>query len=369
MNIIIGIVRIILNIIYGIMKLFPKKDMVVIASRQSDSKTLDIEMLEEKIKEVSPTTKVVVLCKKIPKGIGGKIGYCFHVLKQMWFMARARAIVVDSYCISVSFLRQRKSTEIIQMWHALGAFKKFGKSIVGNGGEGRSEKVAKAMNMHGNYTKILTSGEICKGPFMEAFGYTEKSMVIGSLPRVDLLKSKSYAEAKKAEIHKVYGDIIGDRKVVVYAPTFRKGKSMASEIKALADSLDKGKYAFVLKKHPLMETPEMDGVIVDSQFTTLEMLFAADYVVCDYSAIVYEAALAEKPLFFYAYDLDDYTGNRDFYLDYEKDMPGFIGRTGEEIAGAIEGENYDLSRVKAFADEYVEVQEDCTKKLAEIILS
>lgn len=37
--------------------------------------------------------------------------------------------------------------------------------------------------------------------------------------------------------------------------------------------------------------------MTDDKFSTLEMIFAADYVICDYSAIVFEAALAGKPLF------------------------------------------------------------------------
>ena len=62
------------------------------------------------------------------------------------------------------------------------------------------------------------------------------------------------------------------------------------------------------------------GVILDDTFSTEEMLYIADCVIADYSAIVFEAALLNKPMCFYAFDLDEYMASRSFYLDYEKDM-------------------------------------------------
>ena len=41
---------------------------------------------------------------------------------------------------------------------------------------------------------------------------------------------------------------------------------------------DDGEYIFVLKKHPLMKET-CDNCLTDEEFSTLEMLFAADYVI------------------------------------------------------------------------------------------
>lgn len=369
MEIIIYLARGILNVIYFFMKLAPVKDKVTIVSRQSNTETDDIRMLREEIEGISPNTQVVCLCRKTVGGLSSKVRYAFHVLNQMKHISRSRAVVIDSYCIGVSFLHQRPGLKVVQMWHALGALKKFGKSITGNGGEGRNPRLAKAMNMHGHYTKILISGEPCRKPYMEAFGYPSDAMFVGSLPRVDLLKSEAYGRKMEDEVAEVYGQEFKGRKVVVYAPTFRKGIDISSEIKELAASLDNERYILVVKKHPLMKIDDIEDAIVDTRFSTMDMLFAADYVVCDYSAIVYEAALLSKPLFFYAFDLERYEGSRDFYLDYRKDMPGIIGQTGEEVGRAIMEEQYDLDKIKAFADYYVEIQRDCTLRLAEMVLA
>ena len=40
------------------------------------------------------------------------------------------------------------------------------------------------------------------------------------------------------------------------------------------------------------------------------MLHIADYVITDYSCILYEAGFMGKPLYFYAFDYDSYNKNR-----------------------------------------------------------
>ena len=75
------------------------------------------------------------MCHKLD-GMPG-IGYIPVLLGQMAAIASSKAVVIDTYCIAVSLLKQRKETEIIQIWHALGALKRFGRSIAGNRGEGK----------------------------------------------------------------------------------------------------------------------------------------------------------------------------------------------------------------------------------------
>lgn len=78
------------------------------------------------------------------------------------------------------------------------------------------------------------------------------------------------------------------------------------------------------------------------------MLFAADYVICDYSAVIFEAAILKKPLFFYTFDYDTYGAARDFYIDYMKEMPGVISDDPSCIADSIKEDKYDLERVEKF---------------------
>ena len=57
------------------------------------------------------------------------------------------------------------------------------------------------------------------------------------------------------------------------------------------------------------------------------LLSAADVLITDYSSIIFEYAVLEKPMIFYAYDLDDFRENgRDFYEPYEDFVPGPVVR-------------------------------------------
>lgn len=357
------------NILFALFKLLSVKKKITFISRQANSKSEDLELLESALCEKAPGVELVFLCKKIGPGIGGKIAYCFHMLAQMYHIATSQVVVLDSYCICVSVLKQRESLVVIQMWHALGSLKKFGLSIVGDG-EGSDKGIADAFAMHKNYTYVLTSGKACLKNFAEAFGYDEEHMVVMSLPRVDKLTEADLRTEVCERIYDEYPDF-GSKKVVVYAPTFRKGKDISAEISALAKCFDKDEYVFILKKHPLMSVESIDDGftgVIDEKFTTIEMMYAADYVVCDYSAVVYEAAVMGKPLFFYTFDYESYGVDRDFYIDYMSEMPGVISGDAEVIAEAVKNGDYDLDRVREFGRRCVEQQEGCADRLAEFVV-
>ena len=76
-------------------------------------------------------------------------------------------------------------------------------------------------------------------------------------------------------------------------------------------------------------------------------------IITDYSAVIFEISLLNKPLFFYAYDKDEYTHSRDFYLDYNK-MPGVISKSPKQIIKSIENKEYDISKIKEFSKYNIE---------------
>lgn len=353
-----------LNLIYAILKLLPVREKVTFVSRQANCKTEDMILLEQALRERTSDIELFFLCKRLEDDFISKFLYCFHIFRQMYHIATSKVVILDSYCISISALRQRKSLTVIQMWHALGSLKKFGLSIIGEG-EGRDRVIASTFSMHKNYSYILTSSEACLGNFGDAFGYSVEHLRVMSLPRVDKITDKTYRKDAICRIHNEYPDFI-EKKVVVYAPTLRKDRDISEEIEALAKAFSSSGYIFVVKKHPLMSI-ECDVVFMDEKFTTLEMLFAADYVICDYSAVVFEAAIMGKPLFFYAFDYESYGVERDFYIDYKTEMPGMISGNPQEIFEAVASNRYDLEKVKQFADKYVEYQEHCSDRLAEFV--
>ena len=119
----------ILNIIYFFIKLFPiNKNKVTFISRQSNEVSLDFTMIAKELKQQNENIKIVFLCKKLGTSFSEKVKYCFHMVKQMYNIATSKVVILDSYCIPVCVLKQKKKLVVIQIWHALGSLKKFGYS-------------------------------------------------------------------------------------------------------------------------------------------------------------------------------------------------------------------------------------------------
>jgi CDP-ribitol ribitolphosphotransferase len=368
MTVILKIGIAIMGCVYAFMKLRPTRDRVVFISRQGDEPSLDIDLLMRGLRRRSPRTRVDALTRTMGKG-RRKLAYAFHLLRQMEALSTSRVAVLDSYCIPVSVLRHKDDLTVIQMWHAIGVMKNTGLGILGKG-EGRSARLAALMRMHRGYDLILVSAERCRRPLAEVFGYPVSSMAVRPLPRVDVLRDAAYAEARRLEILSRYPEL-GERENILYIPTFRvEEDGLQAKLDELIGAIDPGRYNLIVKPHPLSRLEVRGGrALTDDLFSSLDMLFAADYVVTDYSAMIFEALLAGKPVYFYAFDIDRYGEERGWLLDYRAEIPGEILHTGDEVARAVEGGGFDETAAAAFLGRYVETPAgSCTERICDIIL-
>lgn len=94
-------------------------------------------------------------------------------------------------------------------------------------------------------------------------------------------------------------------------------------------------------------------MIYDEKFTSFEMFFVADYIITDYSAVIFEAMLLNKPLFLYSYDYDSYHMNRDFYVDYQEYFKGIVYQNAEIIIKRIEEQEYDVQLLQQLVDKMI----------------
>ena len=149
---------VVLNGLFSIMKLLPVQKKITYISRQSNTLSVDFRMVIREMEKRRPEYRNLALVKMIGNSVPEKIGYCFHIFRQMYHIATSELVVLDTYCIAVSLLKQRDTLKVVQMWHALGAMKKFGYSILDKG-EGTNRSLAEAMRMHRNYTYVFSSSE------------------------------------------------------------------------------------------------------------------------------------------------------------------------------------------------------------------
>lgn len=271
------------------------------------------------------------------------------------YLATSKFILLDDYYPQIYKYDIKKDIEVIQLWHATGAFKTFGFSRIGKKG---GPKV-KSRN-HRNYTKAIVSSKNIKLHYAEAFGISEERVVSTGVPRTDIFFDEEYKNKKINELYHKYPTLKG-KKVIMFAPTFRgSGQKSATydfevfDLKKLYNTLGND-YIIISKLHPFiketMDIPdECKDFIVDlsEEREINDLLFVTDILITDYSSVCFEYSLLNKPMIFFAYDLEDYIASRDFYYPYESFVPGPIARTTEDIIDIIKKNDFKVERLDKF---------------------
>ncbi len=361
---------------YSVLKaVLPARRKVVFLSRQSNSPSRDFTLLAEELSSRDRDLEVVTRCRLIDESTAGRIAYLGEIVRQIYHLSTARACVVDGYVIPVSILEHRPGLIIIQMWHALGAIKKFGYQSLDRP-SGRSSELADAMRMHRNYDVVLCGGPATVEVFAEAFGVDPSVVKPLGLPRVDYLLSRagdalpSGASLPVQRLMRRF-PVLSDssRLRILYAPTFRRnGKDRYQEV---AGRFADDRYTLIVKPHPLVSASVDGANVVNAESADiLDLLPLGDVVITDYSAVAFEACVLDKPLYFYVYDIDEYTLEHGLNIDLLSDMPGIAYRDLEDIAGRIESGVYDPAPILRFKELYVSVaQGGCTSRIADLVMN
>lgn len=355
-----------LRAVYWLMKLLApeRENRVVFLSRQSNEPSLDFLELERCLKQTRPYLEIRMLCRKMKGGLGDDALYFFHILRQMHALATSRVCIIDTYIIPVCVLRHRKSLRVIQIWHAIGTVKKFGYQTLGKAG-GRDEGLALAMDMHHGYDAAISGSPAMRPAFAEAFRMEESRIAIAWPPKLDyLLKNAAQLREK---VRQQYGLEEG-RRVVLYAPTYRRNRDYDTE--DLTDHLDFSRYTLIVKGHPARDMTVQDGRALQCrEYSASELLPAADIVITDYSAISIEAAALGKAVYLYVYDLEEYEESVGLNMDLFAELPGCVFRQAAQLAKALE-QDYDYEAVRAFAKKYApEEGREGAEKICRLALS
>ncbi len=306
------------------MKQLPVQRKVVLITREPKQITVDFTLLKEAIRRKHPDHRIVVIKHKKLSAT-----YIPKAFREMYHLATCAGCLVDGYIIPVSILNHRKELRIGQIWHALGAIKKFGHLASGTR-EGPNPRVAATMRMHQNYTFVCASGQVPASIYTAAFGIPADGVQPLGMPRVDYLLDEQTMTARRKRILTRYPrlrqTVEAGGRTVLYIPTFRRGKHIPYTQVASAFADDDAANTLVLLPHPIDKSPLPEGgpTILGTDFGVLDWLSVADAVITDYSAVTYEATLRNIPLVFWPYDIEDYTEARGLALDYASEVPGPI---------------------------------------------
>lgn len=339
--------KLILNLIYFFLKLFPSKNKIVMLSRQSNSVNIDFKYINEEIKKRNSNVEVKILCKIIRKGNIERFKYCFYILKCMYHIATSKVCILDGYSIPISILKHKPDLEVIQIWHASGAIKKFGYQTL-NKKEGRGTIIAKIMEMHKNYNHVLAPSKATAKFYEKAFGVKKENLIINGLPRLDYILSNNN---KIQNFYKDYPNYY-NKKTILYVPTFRKSSDDIGVIKELEENINFSKYNLIVKLHPL-DKRNCSKYEVNKKYTSYDLLKIADYIITDYSAVAFEASILNKPIYFYLYDIDTYKKSRGLNINLFKEMSNCTSKNMKFIIDSIENNTYDFKQLNKFRLKYM----------------
>ena len=335
------------------------ENLVILASNKGEELQGNLKFIYDELKKDSKY-KIKLYMKNDSR--------TFKELVDMYLdFSRAKYIILDDYYRQIYGLKFRKKAEVIQVWHACGAFKKFGFSSIGKGDGNPKEFEERA---HSAYTKVITSSKNIIPKYAEAFNISEKNILPLGVPRTDILLDEAYRLYKKNDLEENYPNIKG-KKIILYAPTFRGNTKQRQNFKLelnpvqLLKGIDED-YVLILKLHPSVKNGLNDVVIpkelesrvinMNSSTEINDLIIASEIVITDYSSVVFEASLLEKKIIMYAYDKNEYLAERDFYYDYDSFVPGIIAEKNEDIIRIINENEFDLKKVREFRDKFFD---DC----------
>ena len=300
------------------------------------------------------------------EGLIGRLIGVARGLEAGYHLATAALFVVDSHYLPIYVIKRRPGTTVVQTWHACGAIKKIGYSVLDKS-FGADETLVSLVRLHTNYDLCLAASHAAVVQYMDAFRQPAELFVTSlGIPRTDVLINETAGGALAATIRTRYG-IPDGRRVILYAPTFR-GTSMTRA--RHPEDLDLGLMArtlgtdhvMLLRLHPAVRAqqridPGLGGFVIDvSDYPEInELMLVSDVLVTDYSSVIFEFALLGRPMAFFAPDTDDYHDERGFYFDYRSGVPGPVFETTEALAGWLRAGEVDLDRVRAFARTWFEV--------------
>ena len=253
----------------------------------------------------------------------------------------------------------------VQLWHGTGIFKKFGYDLL-------NDEDKKVMELFSDKIDLVSvSSENAVDIYANNFHIDKSKVKPFGVPRNDFYNDEhlgsDYLNELRASFEKEYPQLKA-KKLVLYAPTFRED----AKNNAVFDYFDIGRfihdlgdeYCLAIRLHPNymnycdeahpIDLKELASKYDFIDFTGYEdeqkILLLSDILIADYSSIMVDYTILNKPIILFAYDLDDYINEeRGFYFDYKEKVPGKIVYDIDELIESIKKKDFDLEKLNEFS--------------------
>lgn len=284
-------------------------------------------------------------------------------------LSTSRYIILDDYATVINNIKVRKNQELVQLWHGAGAFKKFGWSRANSG-----EAIGKIHPGYKKYTKAIVSGEGVRWCFAEAFSISMDKVLATGFPRTDVLFDQAYLQKTKDDFYEQFPHL-KNKKLILFAPTWR-GVEVADayydfdhiDFQKIYDQFHE-EYVFMIKWHPAIynnaklfhakmpDLQQYQGFYQDfSMYRDInELLVVCDCLITDYSSVIFDYVLLDKPVIYFTYDYDDYVGQggRGLYFDFPDYIYGSVAKNSDELIECISHPDMMEEKRQVFMDKFM----------------
>lgn len=217
--------------------------------------------------------------------------------------------------------------------------------------------------------------------FSRAFNIPYENFLVKGLPRNDVLAKADFDTSTSM---KTKLGLPLDKRIVLYAPTFREYERDENHNCVIKPPINfekwkqrlGEKYIVLLRLH--YEVKEMLSADIDGKFvvdvsdypTLNDLMIASDALITDYSSIMFDYSILDRPIFIYAYDYKIYEEKRGMYFDVRKELTG--GEINEdELLDLLERfdieENVEM--VRRFRSQYVTEYGHATEATVDAVYS
>ncbi|QIW81603.1 CDP-glycerol glycerophosphotransferase family protein [Bacillus tequilensis] len=269
----------------------------------------------------------------------------------IYYLLSSKTVITDNYFVATTVLTNKKNIECIQVWHANGAFKKFGLQDITIKNRNKSD-IERFKKVYNSFNKIVVGSEKMADIFSKSFGLTHDCFLRFGVPLTD----QYFRSLKENNIYKTR---FKNKKIILYAPTFRDNDFGSVSLPFSEEELKidlKGNYVLLVKLHPVMREranfPESNWIIDVSHENLPQLIRESDLLISDYSSVPFEFALLAKPILFYTYDLEAYDETRGLIDNYTGIIPGVPCSNSKMLLNQLKDMDKLQSEVERFSREW-----------------
>ena len=177
----------------------------------------------------------------------------------------------------------------------------------------------------------------------------ENCIIEKGYPRNDSLFT--FTENDVSEIKKrILGEDIKDKKIILYAPTYRANQHESGVGYVYKEEVDFEKmqkklgdeFIILFRPHYFVASvfnfEKYKGFVYNASDVDdiNDLYIISDILITDYSSVFFDYANLKRPMIFYMYDLEYYRDKSNgFYFDVEDSLPGKIVRTDDDLIDEI----------------------------------